>query len=65
MKFKKSCDICDILKKYGKEEGKNLFNESLKQTCKIAERAGEKRAPEVDEMFNKKRLWPTSWGIGR
>lgn len=44
MKFKKSCDICDILRKYSKEEGKNLFKESLKLTCKIAERAGEEEA---------------------
>jgi len=44
MKFKKSCNISDILKKYGKEEGKNLFKGSLKLTCKIAERAGEEEA---------------------
>lgn len=43
MKFKKSFNIYDILKKYSKED-KNLVKESLKQTCKIAERAGEKEA---------------------
>ena len=65
MKFKKSCDICNILKKYGKEEGKNLFNESLKQTCKIAEQAGEEKAWKVDEMYNRVHLWPMDWDIER
>lgn len=61
MKFKKSCNISDILKKCGKEESKNLINESLKQLCKIAEVAGKKRAPEVDELYRKAQLWPTDW----
>jgi len=53
MKFKKPFNICDILRKYSKED-KNLVKESLKQTCKIAERAGEKEA-----------LWLTNWSIER